>query len=334
MTSSAPPLLPLILDAEFGGEPDAVLALMLAAIIPNLGLVLTGNDHDGHRARFARLLLDELCRPRVRVVAGSGVRADGLWTADGLVPDDVPAQSTDVVGAVAEFLNRFDGKVAWAGLGRPTNVARALSEIPSAAQRLVVTHVTSAHGFTDDWADHRVDADLPAVATLLESGADLRLVPGMVGRDPRGAVTRDHPCYEIMARRDDPVCLLVRRHMDQWFETVRPDFDVQSQMTMTLALDLAFLRTGPIGIGLTGERGGIAEGDIPATLAYRAEFDEYAAWSTPRLRTIARGSAWLPIVDPHVVDPTQPYPLRMEMFQFADRPREGDAGSSGAASRP
>lgn len=333
MRSQPPPLLPLILDGEFGGEPDLAVALMFAAIAPNLGLVLTGDDPDGRRARFARFLLDELCRPWVPVVAGADAGTAGVWAADGLVPDHVPAQSTDVVGAVARFLDRFDGQVAWAGLGRPTNVARVLSDIPSAAGRLVVTHVTSAHGFADDWANQRVEADLPAVTTLLESGVDLRLVPGLIGRDPRGAVTRDHPGYTSMTGREDTFRRLILDHMDQWFHTVGPSFDVQGSMTLALALDLQFLRTGPTEIGLTAESGGIGEGDIPAMLAYRAEFDKYAEWAIPRLRATGRGSAWLPIVDPHVIDPARTDPLRPEMFHFADGPGNPDAGPPDVAFR-
>jgi hypothetical protein len=45
--------LPVILDADIGGEPDDAMALVIAAReLPELTLVLTSDEMSGQRARF------------------------------------------------------------------------------------------------------------------------------------------------------------------------------------------------------------------------------------------------------------------------------------------
>ena len=59
--------LPVILDADIGGEPDDAMALVIAAReLPELTLVVTSDEMSGQRARFARLLLDAAGGPTSR----------------------------------------------------------------------------------------------------------------------------------------------------------------------------------------------------------------------------------------------------------------------------
>ena len=68
--------LPVILDADIGGEPDDAMALVIAAReLPELTLVVTSDEMSGQRARYARLLLDAAGRPDVLVVAGRQLSA-------------------------------------------------------------------------------------------------------------------------------------------------------------------------------------------------------------------------------------------------------------------
>ncbi len=93
----------MILDTDIGGDPDDAVALMLAAgLVPELALVVTSDEVDGQRARFARYLLDLAGRPEVPVVSGRELNADAALCVDGLTPPSVGVVATDVAAAVAD----------------------------------------------------------------------------------------------------------------------------------------------------------------------------------------------------------------------------------------
>ncbi|MFI5695001.1 hypothetical protein ACIA58_24315 [Kribbella sp. NPDC051586] len=111
---------PMIIDTDIGGDPDDTVALVVAARgVAELALVVTSDEYGGERARFARYLLDLVGRSDVRVVAGSDLGNSRMWVIDGLCPEDVPRQETDVVAAASEVCGRTEGRVRWVGDGPP-----------------------------------------------------------------------------------------------------------------------------------------------------------------------------------------------------------------------
>jgi hypothetical protein len=72
----------MIIDTDAGGDLDDSVALVVAGwLVPELGLVVTGDEFGGERARFVRWLLDLVGRQDVRVVAGPiwGIGGVGGW---------------------------------------------------------------------------------------------------------------------------------------------------------------------------------------------------------------------------------------------------------------
>lgn len=100
---------PMVLDTDIGGDPDDAIALAAAArVVPDLSLVLindeTGGDIPyGGRARFARVLLDELGRGDVTVVSGHSVGGTRYFCVDPLVPAAVPFRPAGVVASWKSF---------------------------------------------------------------------------------------------------------------------------------------------------------------------------------------------------------------------------------------
>lgn len=98
---------PVVVDTDIGGDPDDAIALAAAVrAVPDLALVLTNDETGGatgygRRARFARFLLDRMGRQDIRVAAGHSVGDSRYYCVGSLVPAEVPAQPTDVVGAVS-----------------------------------------------------------------------------------------------------------------------------------------------------------------------------------------------------------------------------------------
>src|ERR1700753_691151 len=144
-----PGALPVILDTEIGGEPDDAMALVIAAReLPELALVVTTDELDGERARFARFLLDSAGRTDVARVAGRQLSATASYFAHGLTPDWVDAPSGEVARAVAQASVRSGGVARWIGLGPLSNLAGLLGGQPGLARRLFVAQLSGSRGAT------------------------------------------------------------------------------------------------------------------------------------------------------------------------------------------
>jgi inosine-uridine nucleoside N-ribohydrolase len=239
----------VVLDTDIGGDADDALAVAAAARrLPDLAVVVTGDELDGQRARFARHLLDLLARPDVVTVAGADLGHTRDFVVEDLVPDDVPAQRVDVVDVVREVCARTNGQVRWVGMGPLTNLARIVTEAPDVAARLQVTQMGGALRYRHpDRAEHNVHQDVDAAHAVFAAVADGRLprpsfVASEVTWDPRLAVTRDSPLYRDLAVDDAPAwARLLARSLDRWFERFHPATLQHDALTLCAAVGQPFV---------------------------------------------------------------------------------------------
>lgn len=275
--------MPFILDTDIGGEPDDALALAVAALMPALRLVVTSDEQDGRRARLARYLLDLLGRFDVPVVAGRDLGNRDDWAADGLVPHYVPEQSGDVTSAVVRVFEQNSGQVGWVGTGPLSNLADALATVPGVASRLVVTLSAGSHLIFTDRAEHNIGLDPAAARSVLVAALPPPwLVPVEVTMHPRNELVPDSLEYRILAASYDPARLLLRKHVDLWFDNVRPSVDLHAPLTLSYAVGMPFVAATPNMIGLD-DVGRIAPGDTPAFVAESADYRRFGTWFAARL---------------------------------------------------
>ncbi|KZM69607.1 hypothetical protein AWN90_07450 [Nocardia terpenica] len=274
----------IILDTDIGGEPDDALALAMAAGLPDLALVITSDEHQGHRAEFARHLLDLLLRSDVPVVAGRELGRRGNWAADGIVPRGVPAQPTDVIAAVEALLGKTSDPVKWVGTGPMSNLADIITAIP-AARQFTVTQVGGSHAWFTDRAEPTIGADLPAAHTVLSSGIRPRLLPAEIALDLYNAIDRDTVEYDIMARSADPACSMLLRHMDAWLDHHRRSINQSALLALALALDSPFLATTSTHIALDPV-GRVRPGECAVFMTDHCDRRAYKDWVIPLLADI------------------------------------------------
>jgi pyrimidine-specific ribonucleoside hydrolase len=280
---------PLIVDTDVGGDPDDAIALTVAArSVPELRLVVTTDEHDGHRARFARHLLDLLGRPDVRVTAGADLGNTRYSCIDGLVPDSVPGQPADVLAAVDAVLAAASGPVRWVGIGPMTNLARYLSARPEYAGRLHITQMGGALAYRDPArAEHNVRLDpAAAIRVLTASLSHLALVPSDVTFTTATEITAESPIAKDLADPGAPAWAgLLTRHMRQWFDCFHPGTMQHDALTLAAALghpSIDFAQV-PVAIAADGRMGAAADG-IPLTLACRVRYDGFMWWLARQLR--------------------------------------------------
>ncbi|WP_405164546.1 nucleoside hydrolase [Nocardia sp. NBC_01499] len=297
-------LRPFILDTDIGGEPDDALALVVAAGYPELSLVVTSDEHAGRRARLARHLLDLLGRTDVPVVAGRDLGNEHRWAADDLVPRIVPEQRTDVVDAIGGLLERTESPIGWIGIGALSNLADVIESIPAANTRLVVTQMGGSHTAFTDHPEPNFGLDLQAARTVLAAGLRPGLLPAEVTTHFINVINRDSIEYDFIARTSDPVCQLLLRHMDQWFDNFRSNISQQAPLTLGYGMGVQYVVASETTIGLD-DVGRISTGDLPVFLARSADYSAFEEWFIPRLSTAKSTSTthpaaqrWLAQVDP------------------------------------
>jgi pyrimidine-specific ribonucleoside hydrolase len=250
--------LPVILDTEIGGEPDDAMALVIAAReLPELALVITSDELDGQRARFARFLLDSAGRADVAVVAGRQLSKTPPYFADGLVPDWVAPVSGDVTRAVAEVCARSGGVARWIGLGPLSNLAGLLARQPGLGRRLFVTQLTGTWSGLDQALPPRnFRLDPAAARQVLTEARHLRLVSYALPAGQQAQLTATSPAIRQLADAAPSWAALLAAHCDQFFARYHPAVIPGGPLALAAALRLGFIPFGPARV-VVGETGWI-----------------------------------------------------------------------------
>lgn len=233
----------MIIDTDIGGDGDDAIALAVAALtVPELALVITTDEYDGLRARFARHFLGLLGRDDVAVVAGADLGNTRYFCLDGLIPDHIDAQTTDIPHAVADVLGATAGPVRWVGMGPLTNLAALLRINPVLAKQLRLTQMGGAINYRDPTrAEHNFRLDPYAARAVLGAVPNIQLVISDTTFTDALAITAQSPLYEALAVHDAPPANLLRTHLDQWFAHFHPSALQHDALTLSPTLELPFV---------------------------------------------------------------------------------------------
>jgi inosine-uridine nucleoside N-ribohydrolase len=275
----------MIIDTDVGGDPDDAFALVAAArVVPELALVLTGDETGptygpGQRARFARHLLDRCGRPDVAVVAGHCLGDTRYFCVDGLIPTAVGRQPDDVLAAVGAVCAATTGPVRWVGIGPMSNLAAIVRQAPELAGRLQVTQMGGALSYRDpSRAEHNVRLDVEAAHTVL-GWPGMQWVTADVTFTPEIEVTALSPLYQALAAADTPWAPLLGAHLDRWFDRFYPGTRQHDALTLSAALGLPFVESGTVAVALDDIGRMRAAGDgVPVRMSTGARYEPFMAW--------------------------------------------------------
>jgi pyrimidine-specific ribonucleoside hydrolase len=272
----------IIMDTDAGGDPDDAVALLLAArLVAELALVVTSDEVDGERARFARYLLDLAGRPEVPVVAGRSGGRDPVFSVNGLVPPTVPAQPTDVMTAVRRVTGADPARVRWLGIGPLSNLADVLSTAPDLAENLDVTQMGGALCYRDPTrAEHNFRMDPDAARVALAGGWPISLVTSEVTFNPAIAVSPGSVLYVALTQPEAPPWSeVLRRHLDQWFDRYHPTTLQHDGLTLSAAIGLPFVEFARMNVAIFPDaRMAAAENGIPVSVSVRADYAAFNEW--------------------------------------------------------
>lgn len=279
---------PVIVDTDIGGDPDDAIALICAAVaVPELALVITSDEYDNERARFARYLLDLLGRSDVPVVSGAQLDDTRYWVVGDLVPDNVPAQPKDVIQAVNALCAETTNPVRWVGMGPLSNLAQVLTGNPHLAHQLHVTQTGGAINYRDPArASHNFRLDPKAAISVINDATNLHLVISDITSDDAIALRPGDEFYLRLCAPGAPEwATVLRRHLDRWYTTFHPYTHQHDPLTLTAALRLPF-------VTFTRRRRFRIEDDARMFLdpdghdtwmAIRADYPAFRTWLTNQL---------------------------------------------------
>ncbi|WP_226961947.1 MULTISPECIES: nucleoside hydrolase [Streptomyces] len=287
----------MIIDTDIGGDADDALALTAAARrVPELALVVTGDEAAGQRARFARHLLDLLERPDVATVAGASLGTTRYFCVDGLTPNEVPPQPTDVVEAVRQVCVGTDGPVRWVGMAPLSNLARVLSQAPELGSRLRVTQMGGALSYRDpDSAEHNIRLDVASARTVLHAATSGILpTPEFIASEvtftPRIEVTARSPLYQSLRSFQEAWARLLVDHLDRWFASFYPGSMQHDALALSAALDLPYVDSDHLKIEMDaiGRTTRAAAGHgTRVKWSLTAEYEPFMRWLTASLTSPA-----------------------------------------------
>lgn len=278
---------PLVLDTDIGGDPDDAIALAVAArTVPQLALVVTSDEIDGQRARFARHLLNLLGRPEVPVVAGRDLGNTRYLCVHDLIPGAVPGQPDDVTAALDAVCQQADGPIRWVGIGPVSNLAAVLTARPHLVQRLKITQMGGALAYRDPTrAEHNFRLDPEAAATLLRLAERPALVLSDTTFTTEIEITQQSPIYRsLTADGAPPWAGLLRQHLDNWAAEFHPGTMQHDALTLASALGWPGVRFGREDISLDDQARMTRDPTgIQIKVSISADYPDFMTWLTDRL---------------------------------------------------
>ncbi|WP_169807586.1 nucleoside hydrolase [Herbidospora mongoliensis] len=265
---------PLIIDTDIGDDPDDTVALLIAARTePALALVVTSDERDGLRARFARQLLDRLGRSDVAVVAGAQIAPSGprLCVQD-LIDPGVPRQTREVADAVAAL---SDGPVRWAGLGFLSNLAALCVHRPDLAERLVVTQMGGALERDPARPEFNFGGDPSATRTVL---AELTLPTLVIADLTYRPPMRVEPGSPLCAGTSGTWSQLLSEQFRAWFAIPKPSYQHDPlALSVAMGQDFVTFEKARIAVDEAG-RMTLSPDGIEVQLSRSVDYARFTAW--------------------------------------------------------
>ncbi len=215
--------IPIILDTDIAGDPDDVFCLnfLLKSPEANVALIITADEHDGHRARFVRHFLERFGRADIPVVQGVDLGNSRYC----LACDEAPLKETvptDTAAAVAEVLGKHPD-AQYLCVAPQSNLAGVIRHAPGLLHDYNVP-ITLMGGGLKDYrdprkAEHNIRYDVDAARAVLGSGLRLRYVLGDTTFNPAIKIDARHEIFKILATSPKPLHKIIVEQCRRFFES-------------------------------------------------------------------------------------------------------------------
>lgn len=229
--------IPVIIDTDFGGDPDDAVALVYALCSPELDIraIITSDEYKtNHRARLIQQWL-KTDGYKIPVFSGYDLGNTDLFLLDDLVnsDDEVPSIfESDELKKILTRLAEDNGQyVSIGGLSNLSYLHESLPEVWSSIQTTIMGGAVHYH--RQGAIEHNVGLDVESARKIFESEQKNRWVLSDHTFVPELAIDATHRLYSYFAGKDDFFHNLVHVNMDRFFLAFYPDSRMYDPFTIS-----------------------------------------------------------------------------------------------------
>jgi len=272
----------LIIDTDIGGDPDDAIALLLALNSPEvtLDLIVTSDEHGGHRAAFARALL-QTTGLRIPVVGGSDLGNDKYCLVHDLVKAE-GKQTDDYLSAIRNVME-CNEHTDYVCIGPQTNIAAFIGYAPELQTKMSLTMMGGGIDYRKrDVAEHNIRYDILAARAVFDAAVSKRYVISDTTFNELLAVDRTHPIYDAI---DNSPCRdLLLPSFERFFNNYHPASLMHDPLTLCAVLNDEYVSFTTRNL-LLDEQGimRLSEDGRPTCVSSGAKHAEFMRFLTDRL---------------------------------------------------
>jgi pyrimidine-specific ribonucleoside hydrolase len=227
----------IILDTDIGGDPDDAIALLLALSSPeiSLDLIVTNDEHQGHRALFAGKLLAELGY-NIPIARGGDIGNSKYCLVHDLVQGVSP--QIEYISKIRRFVERND-ETFYVCIGPQTNLANFLEAAPDLHEKLVLVMMGGAVDYRrGEMAEHNIRYDIPAARKVFNALIPKHYVISDTTFNDKLIVDKHHNIYKRIAEKSP----LLQKSFDAFFDYCYPESMMHDPLTLSTIIDPSFVQ--------------------------------------------------------------------------------------------
>ena len=272
----------IILDTDIGYDPDDAFALLLALCSEEilLDLVVTSDEHLGHKAAFARMLLQSM-KKDIPVIKGSD-----LGNANCVVCDFVSGvvRKGNVLSTIKNIVEN-NSRTYYVCIGPQTNLTTFLECVPELKSKMDVVIMGGAINYRrKGMVEHNVRQDVRAARKVFNSDINMRWVLSDTTYKAELRIDRSHEIYKRMVRSNMRVAKLLLKNCQNFFRKVYPETYMHDPLTLSCIINPKFVRFGRKRLGMD-EKGimHLCEDGKELLVSTDADYEKFMEFLSERL---------------------------------------------------
>ena len=231
----------VILDTDIGGDPDDILALLfgLNSTEIKMDMIVTSDEHLGHRAEFTRKILENL-GINVPVMQGEDLGNTRCCVVDDLVTSS--EGKPNYLQAMKNLVQK-NTKTYYVCISPQTNLAKFLEYAPELTSKLKILIMGGAINYRKKGiAQHNIRYDIKSAIKVFNSNAAKMYVLDDITFNPALKLDENHEIYKNIKNSNSPIKNLLLGNLQNFFKKLYPTCFMHDPLTLSYLIKPGFLK--------------------------------------------------------------------------------------------
>ena len=230
--------IPVVIDTDFGGDPDDAIALVYALNCPELDIraIVTSDEYmKNHRALLLNQCLRSVAR-KIPVFSGRDRGNVNLFLLDNLIQDDSD-EVPDIFGnrrIETILIELAKCKGHYVSIGSLSNLRYLYETFPNLWRSIRTTIMGGAINYhRAGTIEHNVGLDVESARLIFENQENMRWILSDHTFVPELSVSTAHRLYSLFADKKGFFYSTVHANMDRFFHAFYPDSRMHDPLTVS-----------------------------------------------------------------------------------------------------